>query len=80
MDENEVPNLNEQEVWEYLAYDLGIPVARRTVKHAVINRELVPTRLSGKNLFSRNKIHAWLESREQPEVGRPARDRKAPAQ
>ncbi|WP_100523154.1 hypothetical protein [Mycobacteroides abscessus] len=76
MDENEIPRMSEQDVWEYLHDDLGIPVARKTVAQAVKNREIVPTRLSGKNLFSRNKVHAWLESREQPEPGRPVRDRK----
>ncbi|RIR68159.1 hypothetical protein D2E62_03630 [Mycobacteroides abscessus] len=76
MDENEIPRMTEQDVWEYLHYELGIPVARRTIKQAVSNRELRPTRLSGKNLFSLNRVHAWLESREQPEPGRPVRDRK----
>lgn len=79
MDDIDAPNLNEQELWEYLHYELSIPVPRRTVKHAVINRELVPTRLGGKNLFSRADAHAWLEDRRQPEPGRPVRDRKVAA-
>jgi hypothetical protein len=78
VDDIDVPNLTEQKLWEYLCYDLGVPVPRRSVKWAVIHREpgCVPTRLGGKNLFSRAGAHTWLASRRLPEPGRPVRARK----
>ncbi len=79
MNDVDVPKYSEQELWEYMAYDLGVPVPRRSVHWAVINREIVPTRIGGKNLFSHADAHVWLESRRQPEPGRPVRVRKTAA-
>lgn len=45
MDEDQKPTMTEQELWEWLHYDEGIPVTRRAIKMAVINREILPTRL-----------------------------------
>lgn len=73
------PVLTEEELWEYLHYDEGLPITRRTIKHAVINRELVPYRLGGKNLFTKRSGLDWVSSRLQPEPGRPVRSRKAVA-
>ena len=66
MDDDEKPVLTEDELWEYLHYDEGIPVTRRTIKWAVLRREIIPTRLGNKNLFSRRDGVVWLISRRQP--------------
>jgi len=39
----DTPVLTEDELWEYLHHDEGLPVTRRTIKHVVIRREIVPT-------------------------------------
>ena len=45
----DTPVLTKDELWEYLHHDEGLPVTRRTIKHAVIRREIVPTRLGNSN-------------------------------
>lgn len=70
MDEDQKPTMTEQELWEWLHYDEGIPVSRRAIKHAVINREIVPTRLGNNNYFSKQDGLDWLKSRKQPEPSR----------
>ncbi|GFG67912.1 hypothetical protein MKUB_54020 [Mycobacterium kubicae] len=57
--------LSEDELWEYLHHKEGIPVTRRTIKWAVLRREIVPTRLGNKNLFSKRDALNWLASRRQ---------------
>jgi hypothetical protein len=48
------PVLTEQQLFEYLRYQRNlISVTRHSVKHAVINREIVPTRIGNKNWFSK---------------------------
>lgn len=66
--EPELPNLNEEQLYEYLRFGVGlVHVTRRSVKFAVINREICPTRIAGKNLFSKNDGLNWIRSRkEQP--------------
>lgn len=70
MNEDEKPTMTEQELWEWLYYDEGIPVSRRSVKYAVMNREIVPTRLGNGNLYSKQDGWDWIKSRKQPEPNR----------
>lgn len=65
MDEDQKPTMTEQELWEWLHYDEGIPVTRRAIKMAVINREILPTRLGNANFFSKRDGLVWLQSRKQ---------------
>ncbi|VBA46732.1 hypothetical protein [Mycobacterium pseudokansasii] len=65
MDDDDKPTMTETELWEWLHYDEGIPVTRRAIKMAVINREIEPTRLGNGNFFSRRDGLAWLRSRKQ---------------
>jgi hypothetical protein len=61
------PVLTEQELFEYLRYERGlVSVTRRSIKLAVINREIVPTRIGNKNWFSRADGDDWLKSRKCP--------------
>jgi hypothetical protein len=57
MDEDKKPTMTETEVWEWLHYDEGIPVTRHAIKYAVLNRDIVPTRLGNRNFFS--KCDGW---------------------
>lgn len=63
MDEDEKPKLTEQELWEYLHDELGLPVKRRAVKYAVLNDEITPTQISGCNRFSKRDGVNWIRSR-----------------
>lgn len=65
MDDDDKPTMTETELWEWLKYDEGIPVTRRAIKMAVINREIEPTRLGNGNFFSRRDGLTWLRSRKQ---------------
>lgn len=65
MDDDDKPTMTETELWEWLHYDEGIPVTRRAIKMAVINREIEPTRLGNGNFFSRRDGLVWLRSRKQ---------------
>lgn len=65
------PNLTEEQLWEYLHYDENLPVARRTVKWAVLRGEIVPTKLGRKNFFSKRDGLDWIASRKQPKVTPP---------
>jgi hypothetical protein len=65
------PVLNEQQLFEYLRYERNlVSVTRRSVKHAVINREIVPTRIGNRNWFSRRDGEDWIKSRKQPKPTR----------
>ena len=57
------PNMTEQELFEYLRYDMELPVTRRTIKYAVMRREIVPTRLGNGNYFSKRYGLEWIRSR-----------------
>jgi hypothetical protein len=63
MDRDEVPDMSETELFQHIRDELGVPVTRRAVKHAVLKREIVPTQISGRNLFSRNDAVEWVRSR-----------------
>jgi hypothetical protein len=56
-----VADMNEQQLFEKLL-ELGFPVTRRSVKHAVINKEIARTCLSHKNWFSIRDGLEWIES------------------
>lgn len=60
-----VANMNEQQLFEKLL-ELGFPVTRRSIKHAVIDKEIARTTLSGKNWFSIRDGLEWIESRRVP--------------
>lgn len=66
MDADEKPTMTEQELWEWLHDAEGIPVTRRTIKWAVLRREIIPTRLGNTNYFSKRDGLNWLKSRRQP--------------
>nr|WP_313774275.1 hypothetical protein [Mycobacterium sp.] len=70
MDDNEKPTMTEQELWEWLHYDEGIPVTRRAIKYAVQDREIKPTRIGNGNFYSRQDGWEWLKSRKQSGVYR----------
>jgi len=65
MDDDEKPTMTEGELWIYLSQELGIPVTRRTIKYAVLNQEIVPTRLGYGNYFSKKDAHDFIKSRKQ---------------
>lgn len=65
MDDMDKPVLTENELWEYLHCEQGLPVTRRSIKHAVLRREIVPTRLGNCNFFSRRDGLDWIVSRKQ---------------
>ncbi len=48
----------------------GIPVTRRAVKHAVLRREIIPTRLGNTNLYSKQDGWDFIASRKQSGVYR----------
>ena len=57
------PNLTEQQLFEYLCFDEDLPVTRRSVKYAVMKREIMPTRLGNGNYFSKRDGLEWVRSR-----------------
>lgn len=65
IDPLEVPNLTETQLFERLSA-LGFPVTRRSIKYAVLRRELIPVRIGRGNYFSVNDGLRWIESRRQP--------------
>ena len=73
----DIPNMDEEQSYEWMLNELKIPVTRRAVKWAVIDREVTPTRIGRKNLFSRRDWLLWIESRRQPGVYRAAKSSAA---
>lgn len=74
MDDLDLPILNEQQLFEYLHDELGVTVVtRRSVKYAVIRREIVPTRIANRNFFTKQDAHDWLKAQRHPVArrGRP---------
>ena len=77
MDDRELPIYNEQQLFEYLRYHLGVTgVTRRSIKHGVIRREIVPTRIGNNNYFSKQDGLDWLKAQKHPVArrGRPTFD------
>jgi hypothetical protein len=70
IDPLDIPNMDEEQSYEYMLNELKIPITRRAIKWAVIDREVIPTRIGRKNLFSRRDWLLWLESRRQPGIYR----------
>jgi hypothetical protein len=64
LDELDKPNLNITELWEFLFYDEELPVTLRQLKNAALDGELVPTKLSGNNYYSRRQGLDWVTSRQ----------------
>lgn len=52
-------------IWHYLREVEGLPVSRNQVRTAILRRELMPTRIGRKNLFSKRDALEWIESRKQ---------------
>jgi hypothetical protein len=61
---DDVANLNQEAAFQKLS-EWGYPVTRRTIKYAVLRRELVPVRLGNGNYLSINDLRRWIESRRQ---------------
>ena len=70
MDEDDKPTMTEQELWEWLHYDEGIPVSRHAIKQAVLNRDIIPTRLGIGNYFSKRDGWAYIAAQKQPTATR----------
>jgi hypothetical protein len=60
------PNLAEQQLFEYLRNDEAVPVTRRSIKYAVMRREIVPTKIGRSNYFSKRDGLDWIASRKRP--------------
>jgi hypothetical protein len=65
VDPLDIPNLSEQQLFEKLR-ELGFPVTRRSIKDAVMRRELIPVRIGRGNYMSIRDGLNWIESRRQP--------------
>lgn len=71
MDDMDKPVLTEQQLFEYLRYEEGIVgVTRRSIKHAVLRREIIPTRIGNSNWYSKRDGLNWVASRRQPGIYR----------
>lgn len=70
MDEDEKPTMTEHELWKWLHYDEGIPVSRRAIKHAVIDRKITPTRFGNANYFSKRDGWDFIAAQRRPEPTR----------
>lgn len=61
--EHDDPVLTEQQLFEYLRHERGlVSVTRRSVKYAVMRRDIQPTQIGGKNWFSRADGDAWIQA------------------
>ena len=66
MEDVDKPVLNEAELFHYLHYEVGLTgVTPNGVKWAIRRREIQPTRLGNRNLFSKRDGLRWVESRKQ---------------
>ena len=63
LNELDKPNLTEQQLFEYLRNDEDVPVTRRSIKYAVMRREIVPTKIGRSNYFSKRDGLDWIASR-----------------
>lgn len=71
IDPLDIANMTEDESFTWLI-SIGYRVTRRTVKWAVLRREIHPTRLGAKNYFSQRDWLRWIESRKQTGIYRAA--------
>lgn len=63
IDDLDKPTLREQELYDWLYWDVldgQTDLARRRIHYAILEGEIVPTKLSGKNYFSRRDGLNWL--------------------
>jgi hypothetical protein len=60
LDELDRPNLTLDELWEWLYYDNELPVSLRQLRYAVLDGELVPTKLSNRNFYTRRQGLDWV--------------------
>jgi hypothetical protein len=75
------PVLTEHKLFEYLRYERNlVGVTRRSVKYAVLRREIIPTQIGGKNYFSKLDGDEWIKACKAPEPQRfvGANARRAP--
>ncbi len=70
MNDDEKPTMTEQELWEWLHHQEGIPVSRRAIKHAVIDRRITPTRFGNNNYFSKRDGWDFITAQKQPTATR----------
>jgi len=70
MNDDEKPTMTEQELWEWLHDQEGIPVSRRAIKHAVIDRKIIPTRLGIGNFFSKRDGWDFIAAQKQRTASR----------
>ena len=64
IDDLDKPNNTLEELRDWLFYDEDIPVTLRQLKGAVDDGELVPTKLSNKNYFTKRSALRWLAAQE----------------
>ena len=63
LDQIDKANLLVDELADYLRDVEGLPVTRRQLRQAVLDREIVPTKLSNRNYYSIRDGLNWVESR-----------------
>jgi hypothetical protein len=64
LDEFDRPNLTLEGLWEWLYYDNDLPVKLRAMKYAVLHGELVPTKLSNRNFYTRRQGLDWVAAQQ----------------
>lgn len=77
MDDDEKPTMSETELWAWLRNSEGIDVSRRAIKYAILRREILPSRIGPRNLYSKQDGWEWIKSRKQPGVYRAPESRAA---
>jgi hypothetical protein len=60
LDELDRPNLTLDELRDFLYYDNDLPVTQRQLRYAVLRGELVPTKLSNRNYYTRRQGLDWV--------------------
>ena len=60
---NEIANNDEQQLYTFIRDVLKVPVSRHALNMAIRNREIVPTQIGYKNLFSNKDAIDWIKSR-----------------
>jgi hypothetical protein len=71
MDLDNVPTIRGNEGVLAYCHELGaVGIKPWRVRMAVTDREIVPHLIGSQNWFSRNAVHKWLDSLQQPEPSR----------